>query len=76
MTEIKKIEPFEVRVKTNSSKSSIELVDSKYVVFLKSLPVDDLANKELIKLFKKSLKKNVEIVFGFKSRNKKIKFLS
>ncbi len=67
----------EVRAKPNSSKSVLEWDDekSKFNAFLHSIPDDGKANDELLKLFKKQLKIRVELVSGFKSRDKKVKVL-
>ncbi len=62
----------EVRAKPNSSKSEIIFQEDKILVFLKSIPDDNKANEELVKLFKKQLKLKVEIISGFKSKNKKL----
>lgn len=65
----------EIRAKPNSSKS--ELVwnseTNKFDAFLHSIPDDGKANEELIKLFKKQLKLKVELISGFKSKDKKVK---
>lgn len=69
-------EIIEIRAKPNSSKSEITFDENnKIIVYLKSIPDENKANNELIKLFKKQLKLKVEIISGFKSRNKKLKIL-
>lgn len=74
---LKQDETIEIRAKPNSSKSEIVYDFEKDIVnaFLHSIPDDNKANKELVKLFKKQLKLKVEIISGFKSRNKKVKIL-
>jgi uncharacterized protein (TIGR00251 family) len=66
-----------IRAKPNSSKSELIWDDknNKMLAFLHSIPDDNKANDELIKLFKKQLKLKVEIISGFKSRDKKVKVL-
>ena len=59
-----------VKVKPNSKEQSIEKKENFYLVKLKSLPKDNKANLELIKLLKKHFKKEVKITSGFTSRNK------
>ncbi|MCA9495886.1 MAG: DUF167 domain-containing protein [Nanoarchaeota archaeon] len=70
-----KNELYSVRVKVNSSKSGIVIEDDKIIVYLHSIPINNKANEELVKLFKKELKLKVEIIKGLKSRNKIIKIL-
>jgi len=67
----------EIRVKPNSSKSLITYDKEKNLIiaYLHSIPENNRANDELIKLFKKQFKIKVEIISGFKSKNKKIKIL-
>lgn len=69
---------YELKIKPNSSKSEIVFNSNsqKIDVFLHSIPQDNKANLELITLFKKKLKLKVEIISGFKSKNKKIKILN
>lgn len=59
-----------VKVKPNSGKQEIEEKDGVYFIKLKSSPVNNKANVELIKLLSKHFKKNVSIRSGFTSRNK------
>ena len=68
---------YEIKVKPNSSRSEIIFDEEKklIIVFLKSPPVDNKANLELIKLFKKKYKLNIEIIKGAVSKNKLIKIL-
>ena len=62
-----------VRVKPNSGKEEIEKIsEGEYKVSLKSAAVDNKANIELIKIFKKYLGKDIRIIKGLKSRNKMI----
>jgi len=66
-----------VRAKPNSSKSELIWNNEyqRFDAFLHSIPDDNKANSELVKLFKKQLKLRVEIISGLKSRNKKMKIL-
>lgn len=68
---------YNVKAKPNSSKSEIVWNSDNgcFDVFLRAIPENNKANVELIKLFKKKFKVNVEIVSGFTSKNKKIKVL-
>ncbi len=65
----------EIRAKPNSSKSEIKFNSetNKFDVFVHSIPDNNRANNEIIKLFKKEFKLRVEIISGFKSRDKKLK---
>ena len=72
LNNLKEGDILELKVKANSSKSEIIFENNVVNVFLKSIPEDNKANDELIKLFKKQLKLKVEIICGFKSKNKKI----
>jgi uncharacterized protein (TIGR00251 family) len=65
----------EIRAKPNSSKSQIEYDEGNIIVYLNSIPDNNKANEELVKLFKKQLKLKVKIIKGFKSKNKKIEVL-
>jgi len=61
-----------VKVKTNKNKQEIEKInENNYIISLKSSPIDNKANIELIKLFYKELKLKVRIKKGMKN-NKKI----
>ncbi|MCA9460152.1 MAG: DUF167 domain-containing protein [Nanoarchaeota archaeon] len=66
-----------IKAKPNSSKSILEwdLKNNRVNAFLHSIPDDGKANDELIKLFKRQLKLKVELVSGFKSRDKKLRVL-
>ena len=60
-----------VKVKTNKNKQEIQKIDeNNYIINLKSSPIENKANKELIKLFSKELKLRVKIKKGLKSREK------
>ena len=60
-----------VNVKTNKNKQEIQKIDeNSYIINLKSSPIENKANKELIKLFSKELKLRVKIKKGLKSREK------
>jgi len=63
---------YEIKVKPNSSKSEIKIKDNEIIVYLKSLPQNNKANLELIKLFKKQLKKDIKIKKGLISKKKLI----
>lgn len=58
------------RVKSSSGKSEIVEKDGDFLVYVKSAPEKGRANLEVIKLFSKKFKKNVEIIKGMKSKNK------
>lgn len=66
-----------VRAKPNSSKSQLEwdYENKKVIAFLHSIPDDNKANDELLKLFKKQLGLKVELISGFKSKDKKVKVI-
>ncbi|OLS25888.1 MAG: hypothetical protein HeimC3_11620 [Candidatus Heimdallarchaeota archaeon LC_3] len=63
----------EVLVKVNSKESKV-LFDSdlrKYIVYLQSKPINNKANKELLKIVKKFFKaEKVDIVSGFQTNTK------
>jgi uncharacterized protein (TIGR00251 family) len=60
-----------IRIHPNSSQEKIEKIsDDKYEVWLKEKPVKGKANARLLKLLKKSFKKDIKIVSGLRSRNK------
>lgn len=67
----------EIKVVPNSSKQKCILDKSgKLKCYLKNPPEKGLANLELIKFFSKSLslsQKNIEIISGLTSRNKRLK---
>lgn len=60
-------------VKTNAGKNEILEFDNErnaYEVLVKAPPVENKANKEIIKLFHKKYKQPVRIVSGLKSKEK------
>ncbi len=61
-----------IYVKPNSSKCSIhyDMKKKKLIAYLKSPPIDNKANEELIKIFNKYLKLRVDIKRGHTSKNK------
>lgn len=63
-----------VRVKTNSKESKVEKIgENLFLVYVKSLPVENRANKELIELISEYFgvkKSKVSIVSGEYSKNK------
>jgi len=65
-----------VKVKPNSSKQEIEnFGEGRYLIYLKSIPENDKANIELIKLLSKELgvpSSSIKIKFGKTSHNKLI----
>jgi uncharacterized protein (TIGR00251 family) len=66
---------YSIRIKLNSSKSEVVIEENNLIVYLHSMPINNKANEELIKLFRKQLKLKVEILKGLKSRNKTIRIL-
>ncbi len=65
-----------VRVKTNKHWQRViplHDTDEDLEVWLKSLPIEGKANKELIELLSNYFGKKVEIVKGFRSKRKLIK---
>ncbi|MBW3003433.1 DUF167 domain-containing protein [Candidatus Woesearchaeota archaeon] len=63
-----------IKVKTNSPKTEVTGVDEGVVKLnVHAQPEKSKANTEIVKFFKKLLKKDVEIVSGFKSREKVLK---
>lgn len=75
MIDFKSEEIYEIKVKPKSSKSEIIFEENNVIAYLKSIPDENKANEELVKLFKKQLKLKVELIKGFKSKNKKIKIV-
>ena len=60
-----------VKVKPNSGIQKVEqLSGNEYKVFLKSVPENNKANKELIRILSKYFKEEVKIKSGFTSRKK------
>jgi len=75
MEEIKE-STIRVILKPNSPKNRIIKFDSErnaYRIEIKAPAQDNKANIELIKFLSRSLKKNVKIIKGFKSKEKLIK---
>ena len=64
-----------VKVKPHSGEQGVVKEGEEYVVKLKSLPEDNKANVELLKVLKKYFKKEVKIKSGFTSRNKIVEIL-
>lgn len=66
-----------IKVKPHSGKQEVEKIsDEEYKISLKSVPEDNKANIELIKLLSKKLKvssKNINIIKGLTSKNKIVK---
>jgi len=65
-----------VNVKTNSKKQKIVNDGDSLTIFLKSKPVQNKANKELIDLIKRRLiisSNQIQIIHGLKSHDKLIK---
>ena len=67
----------EIRAKPGSSKSLLDWDNEKkrFNAFIHSIPEDNKANEELLKLFKKQYKLKVELISGFKGKDKKVKVL-
>lgn len=62
-----------ITVKTNAEKNELQEFDKEknaYKVLIKAPPVENKANKEIIKLFHKKYKQPVRIISGFKSKEK------
>lgn len=59
-----------IEVHPNSGRQEIIKNGQDYIVYLKSSPVDNKANIELMKLLKKYFGKSGKIKSGFTSRNK------
>lgn len=59
-----------IKAKPNSGKQEIINDNGNYIAYLKSVPQDNKANIELIKLLKKHFGKPVRIKSGLTSRNK------
>jgi uncharacterized protein (TIGR00251 family) len=65
-----------VRVKTGAPKTEVVGWDNDVLrIAVKARPEKGKANAEIIKLFKKEFKKDVEIVKGLKSRDKLLRIL-
>lgn len=61
----------EIKVKPRSSKFEIKPNDS-FIILCKEPPIKGRVNRELVKELSKLFKKKVEIISGFKSKQKKI----
>ena len=60
-----------VKLHPGSSQEKIEKIeDNSYEVWIKEKPIEGKANKSLEKTLKKYFEKKVNIISGFKSRNK------
>ena len=60
-----------IKVKPHSGKQNIEKLNKEeYLINLKSEPVGNKANLELLRLLKKKFRKRIRIVKGKTSRNK------
>lgn len=59
-----------IKVKTGSEKQEIVRDGKGYLIYLKSRPVNNEANIELLKLLKKYFKKEARIKSGLRSRTK------
>lgn len=62
-----------ITVKTNAEKNEILDFDKEknaYKVLVKAPPIENKANKEIIKLFHKKYKKPVRIISGLKGKEK------
>jgi len=60
------------KVKPNSPKFSIEINNNRILINCKSLPKQNKANIEIMKELTRTFKKNIEIISGLSSKNKKI----
>ena len=61
----------EVHVKTSSKEFRLKIEDDELVVLCREAPVKGKVNKELLKQFSRLFGRNVELVSGFTSRQKK-----
>ncbi|MCX6749246.1 MAG: DUF167 domain-containing protein [Candidatus Pacearchaeota archaeon] len=59
-----------IKVHPNAGRQEIVKDDEGYAVYLKSVPEDNKANIELIKMLKKHFGKDARIKSGFTSRKK------
>ncbi len=70
---------FDIIVKPRSSFSKISFKENngetKIIINVISPPVDNKANEEVVKLFKKTYKIKVEVIKGLKSRKKRLRRL-
>ena len=65
----------EIKVKTRSNETKLVQEADNFTMYVKSPPVDNKANNELIKFFKKKYGVRVAIVRGKTSRRKSLKQL-
>ena len=70
--EFEKDDILDIIVKPNSSLSQIRIIDGNLNVFVKSPPIDNKANDEIVKIFKKEMKVSVKIIKGLNSKKKRI----
>lgn len=64
---------FSVKVKTERPKTKVAEVSDNFVVIeIKSKPIENKANEELVSFLKKILNTEVEIVSGRKNKLKKV----
>jgi uncharacterized protein len=70
-------EAFPVRVKAHAKKNEVTFDEEKglFIIEVKEEAQDNKANIELIKFLSRLLKRKVEIVKGFTSKNKLIRIL-
>ncbi len=61
-----------VSVKPNSGQFHIAIEDGETVVYCREAPVKGRVNRELVKELSRFFKRRVEIVSGFRSRQKKV----
>jgi len=61
-----------IHVRPNSGQFQVRIEDDDLVVCCRESPVKGRANRELIKELSKLFKRRVEIVSGFRSKNKRI----
>ena len=61
-----------IKVKLHSGRQEVVKEGKTYSIYLKSVPENNKANVELIKLLQRYFKKTVKIKSGFTSRNKTI----
>lgn len=68
---------FEIKARPNSSKSEViwDKDLEKIVVYVHSVPDNNKANLEILKVLRKEFKLRCEIVSGDKSREKKLRVL-
>ncbi len=64
----------EIIVKPNSKKQNITIQDNKIKVEIRSLPEENKANLEIIRIFEKISSRKVQIIKGRTSKNKVLRF--